>query len=164
MRKIKDNAGQTWSLKVDCWTVRRVHEETGVLLTHIFDDKLALYVQLHDDPIACTAVLWTMVEDQRGDMTEQEFFQKWSADAFEAARKALVEETIDFFGDPASRRELRRVIAKIKNAEAMIKATAAQQANQAIAPLTASQSGKRPTSWRRLRGWIPGATRTANYN
>lgn len=118
MQTYTDGAGQSWQIELNGWTLKRVRDNAGVLLTSIFDDDMKLFAELHTDPVLLADVVWPLIEEQATarEVTLRQFAESFAGDTVGRARDAVVEATIDFFDDPARRENCRKLLAKMMNA------------------------------------------------
>jgi hypothetical protein len=61
-------AGQWWRFSIDCWSIRHVRQVTGFSL-----GKMGSLSDLFREGPTLGAVLWTLVEDQAGPVSPEEF-------------------------------------------------------------------------------------------
>lgn len=129
MRTFSDLAGREWRVSVNSWTLKGVYDNTNVLLTKLVEDNCRILSELYADPLLLVSVLWWIVASQAEEagVSQQEFAESLAGDPLGEARNALIEETTDFFDDPATRDRVRRLIAKVME----------------IADKTSTQAGKR---------------------
>lgn len=121
MRTFKDNAGRTWSLTLNVWTVKKVRDLLGVDLldlggesaTGSSDKKPGLLFRLIADPVLLVDVLYVVCKDQAdgASVTDEQFGRAMGGDAIDAATKAFLEELADFTPSPRDRARARKVIA-----------------------------------------------------
>lgn len=119
-RNFKDCEGQTWGLRVDRASLRRVQADCGVLLTSLFADEFALLTTLSEDVLAASDVLWSLsrLQAKERDITKERF-EELTDSVFEEAFKCMVEAVIDFF--PQKKREaMRKLIEVAETAESQI--------------------------------------------
>ena len=121
MRTFNDNAGRTWSLTLNVWTVKKVRDLLGVDLldlggesaTGSSDKKPGLLFRLIADPVLLVDVLYVVCKDQAdgASVTDEQFGRAMGGDAIDAATKAFLEELADFTPSPRDRARARKVIA-----------------------------------------------------
>jgi hypothetical protein len=120
MRTFKDNAGRTWSLTLNVWTVKKVRDLLGVDLLDLggesatgpSDKKPGLLFRLIADPVLLVDVLYVVCRDQADEtgITDEQFGRAMGGDAIDAATKAFLEELADFTPSPRDRARARKVI------------------------------------------------------
>lgn len=112
MQTFEDDKGREWTVDVNPWTLGRVKDNTGVLLTALVEDDNAVLRILYNDPVMVGDILWRLCEDQAEDrgVSLKDFSYSIAGDAFGKARDAVVEATVDFFGSQEQRDRVRKVI------------------------------------------------------
>ena len=77
MRTFKDNAGRTWSLTLNVWTVKKVRDLLAVDLLDLGEsgNKPGLLVRLISDPVLLVDVLYVVCKDQAdaAGITDEQF-------------------------------------------------------------------------------------------
>jgi len=113
IRNFKDSEGNEWGIRVDKTMLRIVKEETGVLLTDLWRDDMALLKHLCADVILASDILWLCVAEQakRREVTQQQFELWTENDYFEDAVYALIESVTDFF--PEARQKVLQKLLKL---------------------------------------------------
>lgn len=127
MATFVDEAGRSWSIRIDVSAIRKVRTKRGVDLAKVMGSQEELQ-KLLDDPCLWVDVLWDLVEEQAETqgVDPEAFAHGLIGDSFEAANNALIEAIIDFF--PSSRREiLRRLLNKVKEMETLSLENMSQQ-------------------------------------
>jgi len=106
MQNFKDENGDTWGIEINRPVLRLVKQETGILLTDLFEDEMALLLQLSRDPLLGGDVLWCLCSEQakRREMDETAFIKATDGDCYEPAIHAVIQAIIDFF--PPRQREM----------------------------------------------------------
>ena len=129
MQSYTDNQDQEWRVELNGWTLRKVRDNAGVLLTALFEDNAKLYADLYSDPILLADVVWAFIEDQakERDITQRNFAESFTGDMVERAREAVVEATIDFFESQETREQLRVLKEKILSLSSRIRTEAKSQ-------------------------------------
>jgi hypothetical protein len=129
MRTFKDNAGRTWSLTLNVWTVKKVRDLLGVDLLDLGEraeppngdparrslgegGKPGLLFRLIADPVLLVDVIYVVCKDQADSapVTDEQFGRAMGGDAIDAATKAFLEELADFTPSPRDRARARKVI------------------------------------------------------
>ena len=129
MQTYNDNDGTEWKVELNAWTLKRVRDNSGVLLTSLLEDGAAVYSSLYSDPILLADIVWPLIEDQakeRG-VTLKDFAIGFSGDTVGNARDAVVEATVDFFDDPETRDRAREAIAMIQRIAATMRTAATEK-------------------------------------
>ena len=118
MRTFKDNAGRTWSLTLNVWTVKKVRDLLGLDLLDLGGDaatrdKPGLLFRLIADPVLLVDVLYVVCRDQAdgASVMDEQFGRAMGGDAIDAATKAFLEELADFTPSPRDRARARKVVA-----------------------------------------------------
>ena len=146
MRTFKDNAGRTWSLTLNVWTVKKVRDLLGVDLldlggesaTGSSDKKPGLLFRLIADPVLLVDVLYVVCRDQAdgASVMDEQFGRAMGGDAIDAATKAFLEELADFTPSPRDRARARKVIettwAMIDKAQDVLDAKAEKELPAAV--------------------------------
>jgi len=116
MKKFTDLKGREWKVSLNGWTLKAVNDGCNVLLTKLVDDKCSILAAIHEDPLLLVTILWYMVEDQakEQDVTQKDFAMALAGDVIYNAKSCLIEETIDFFEDPATRRNVAMIVNRTK--------------------------------------------------
>ena len=123
----RDTLGRVWVIEVTTRTLKRVRDETGVLLTDLVDPERAAEVGLARDPVLLCEVLWSLVSrdaDRRG-ISEEDFWDAISDDAVDKATDALIWGIVAFFPNPR-----REIMTKVLRAGERAAATAIKIAQQ----------------------------------
>jgi len=110
MRAFTDNAGRSWSVKLNVAAIKRVRDLAKVDLLDLAEGRVI--ERLVADPITLCDVLFAVCKPQAdlAQVTDIEFGEAMAGDAIEHASKALVEELIQFFPNARERAALSRVI------------------------------------------------------
>jgi len=146
VRTFKDNAGRTWSLTLNVWTVKKVRDLLGVDLldlggesaTGSSDKKPGLLFRLIADPVLLVDVLYVVCRDQAdgASVMDEQFGRAMGGDAIDAATKAFLEELADFTPSPRDRARARKVIettwAMIDKAQDVLDAKAEKELPAAV--------------------------------
>ena len=154
MRTFNDNAGRTWSLTLNVWTVKKVRDLLGVDLLNLggesatgsSDKKPGLLFRLIADPVLLVDVLYVVCKDQAdgASVTDEQFGRAMGGDAIDAATKAFLEELADFTPSPRDRARARKVIettwAMIDKAQDVLDARAEKELPAAVETLLAEMS------------------------
>jgi len=149
MRTFNDNAGRSWSLALNVWTVKKVRDLLGVDLldlggesaTGSSDKKPGLLFRLIADPVLLVDVLYVVCKDQAdgAGVTDEQFGRAMGGDAIDAATKAFLEELADFTPSPRDRARARKVIettwAMIDKAQDVLDAKAEKELPAAVEAL-----------------------------
>lgn len=141
MQSYTDDQGQEWSVEINGWTLKRVRDNAGVLLTSLLEENGKLYADLHADSILLADVVWPVIEEQANErsITVKQFALSFKGDVVARARDAVVEATIDFFDSPEARSQARELIGKINQIAEEISGKAAEKL-QAVNPQEVAQS------------------------
>lgn len=131
MRSFCDTAGREWKLDITVGAVKRVREQTKVLLPSLFDDQFAPLAELSADCVKLVEVLWAAIEPQAVEksVTPDQFAEAMGGDSLRLATEALVRATADFFTSPEQRTVLHKSLD-------LILATAGEFAIQATTKAT----------------------------
>ena len=143
MRTFKDDAGRTWSLTLNVWTVKKVRDLLGVDLLDLGGDaatrdKPGLLFRLIADPVLLVDVLYVVCKDQAdgASVTDEQFGRAMGGDAIDAATRAFLEELADFTPSPRDRARARKVIettwAMIDKAQDVLDARAEKELPAAV--------------------------------
>ena len=111
MQSFADNAGRSWTVRLNVDVLRRVRALCKVNLMDAASGDLA--DRLAADPVLLCDVLYAVckAEADAGGVSAEAFAEALGGDAIDEATAALLEELVDFF--PKRRREvLRRAMAK----------------------------------------------------
>jgi len=115
MRTFKDNAGRTWTLALDVWTVKQVRDLLAMDLLDLGESpgKPSLLVRLISDPVLLVDVIYAVCRDQAAGagISDEQFGRAMAGDAIDAATRAFLEELADFTPSPRDRARARKVIA-----------------------------------------------------
>ena len=114
MRKFTDDKGRDWDISVSVWTLKRVRESCGVLLTTLLEENAKLFADLFTDPVLLCDIAWVLVEDQAKDrqVDVRDFCLGVMGDSLGNMRNAVLESTVDFFDDPVTRENHREAMTK----------------------------------------------------
>ena len=151
MRTFNDNAGRTWSMTLNVWTVKKVRDLLGVDLLDLGGEpasaqKPGLLFRLIADPVLLVDVLYVVCKDQAdgASVTDEQFGRAMGGDAIDAATKAFLEELADFTPSPRDRARARKVIATtwamIEKAQDVLDAKAEKELPAAVETLLAEMS------------------------
>lgn len=112
MQNFVDEKDATWGIRIDRSMLRKVKQDTGVLLTDLWLDDMALYSQICNDPLLAEDLLWSTCEEQAKSrsVNKEDFSKATDGDSFEFGVKALVQAIVDFF-PPARREAMKTIIA-----------------------------------------------------
>jgi hypothetical protein len=159
MRTFQDNAGRTWTIALNVWTLKRVRDLLAVDLLDLAGDETnpgsGLLHRFIADPILLVDVLYVACKDQADPLgvTDEQFGRAMAGDAIDAATRAFLEELADFTPSPRDRARAKRVIAAtwtlIDRAQDVLDARAAKElpaaADAALSAL-GNSSGNSPAS------------------
>lgn len=109
-----DDHGDQWLLKVTIGGVDRCRDIAGVdLLTIVGGEGFGEFI---GDPVRAAKAVYAVVrpEANRRGVSEEQFLERLSGDAMDAARNALLDGIVDFFPSPAERRARRNLLAEIR--------------------------------------------------
>lgn len=112
MQNFNDKNGQVWGIRIDRTMLRKVKQDTGILLTDLFLDNHALLTQICTNPVMAGDVLWSCCQAQARErnLDLAGFEEATDGDCFEHAVRALIEATIDFFPNARRKDQLREMI------------------------------------------------------
>jgi len=116
MKKFTDLEGREWKVSLNGWTLQGVKNGCNVLLTKLVEDNCKVLAAIHEDPLLLVSILWYMVEDQAIEqgVTQKDFSMGLAGDVLYNAKDCLIQETIDFFDDPATRRNVTQIVDRVK--------------------------------------------------
>lgn len=99
MATFRDGNGREWHINVTVADVKRVKEQTGLLLTSLVEDKLMPLATLVSDPVKLVDTVWVMIEPQAkaAGLTDEQFGQSLSGDSVDQMANAFMEALTDFF-------------------------------------------------------------------
>jgi hypothetical protein len=99
MATFRDGNGREWHINVTVADVKRVKEQTGLLLTSLVEDKLLPLAALVSDPVRLVDTVWVLVEPQAkaAGLTDEQFGQSLSGDSVDQMANAFMEALTDFF-------------------------------------------------------------------
>jgi len=99
MATFRDGNGREWHIHVTVADVKRVKEQTGLLLTSLIENQLTPLAQLLADPVALVDTVWVLVEPQAkaAGLTDEQFGQSLSGDSVDQMATAFMEALTDFF-------------------------------------------------------------------
>lgn len=99
MATFRDGNGREWHINVTVADVKRVKEQTGLLLTSLVEDQLTPLAKLLSDPVALVDTIWVLIEPQAktAGLTDEQFGQSLSGDSVEQMAAAFMEALTDFF-------------------------------------------------------------------
>ncbi len=108
MRTFTDAAGRTWTVAVTVDAVKRVRDLLGEDLL----DIERVFPRLLADPILLCDVVYCVCKPQADaqKITDVDFARAMAGQTIAQAKKALIEELVDFFPDPAQQEMLRLAI------------------------------------------------------
>jgi hypothetical protein len=121
MRTFQDNAGRTWTVAMNVWTVKKVRDLLGVDLLDVGGDEgkpgPGLLHRFIADPILLVDVLYVACKDQADPLgvTDEQFGRAMAGDAIDAATRAFLEDLADFTPSPRDRARARKVMAATWN-------------------------------------------------
>jgi hypothetical protein len=110
MKTFKDNEGREWLVSVDVAAIKRCRE----LLEEDLLDVQQVLERLMIDPILLCDVVFVVCKpqaDERG-ISDEQFARAMGGEAIARAKRALVEDLVDFFPDQADRENLRAAVEK----------------------------------------------------
>ncbi len=145
MPSFTDSKGRSWDVVVNVWTLTRVKDHTGVLLTSLMEKNGELFAKLHADPILLADIGWRLVEDQAAerDVDVKDFAESILGDPLGALRKAVLEGAVDFFADPETRKNLRLAMEKHLEIAGLLTTEAAER----LAAIDSSETAARLTDY-----------------
>lgn len=110
MATFRDGNGREWHINVTVADVKRVKEQTGLLLTSLIENQLTPLAQLLADPVALVDTVWVLVEPQAkaAGLTDEQFGQSLSGDSLEQMAASFLEALTDFF--PKRQSELLKTV------------------------------------------------------
>lgn len=111
MKKFKDSKGREWEIAVNVGTIRSVRAACGI---DLIDAALgATAIKLAENPCLVGDVLWALVKKQAEVLrvSGEDFAYLLSGDVLKDATDALLEDLMDFFPNPETRRALRAAMA-----------------------------------------------------
>jgi len=110
MKTFKDNAGRTWTIAINVDAVKRVRD---LLQEDLLDVKQVLQ-RLMIDPILLCDVIYCVCKPQADaeKISDVDFAQAMAGDSIAHAKKALVEELVNFSPDPRDRENLGIAVEK----------------------------------------------------
>ncbi len=114
MPAFSDDNGDQWQVKVTIGAVDRCRDIAGIdLLTVVGGDGFGEFIA---DPVRAAKAVYAVVrpEATRRGLSEEQFLERLSGDAMDAARNALLDGIVDFFPSPAERRARRNLLAEIR--------------------------------------------------
>lgn len=116
MREFKDSAGRKWELVITVGAVGRVQQETGVLLTALFDDGCKVLGELSADVVKLVSAIYCLCRKQAeaACVSAEEFADALGGDTLGAAGEALVRATADFFTSPEQRATAHAMLDKLQ--------------------------------------------------
>lgn len=99
MATFRDGNGREWHINVTVADVKRVKEQTGLLLTSLVEDRLMPLATLVSDPVKLVDTVWVLIEPQAkaAGLTDEQFGQSLSGDSVDQMAKAFMEALTDFF-------------------------------------------------------------------
>lgn len=132
MQQFKTTDGREWQIAVNFGTVKRVHGETGVMLTTLFADDKAIAALFGDDMKFC-AVVASLVGSQlqAAGVSEDDFFAAVDGTVIETVASLLLEEIADFFPEPR-KGLLKKMLATFRAEKARIVAEQCAEAEAKI--------------------------------
>ena len=124
MRTFQDNAGRTWTVALNVWTVKKVRDLLGVDLLDLCGPSTplgasdagkpgsGLLQRFITDPVLLVDVLYVACKDQADPLgvTDEQFGRAMAGDAIDAATRAFLEELADFTPSPRDRARARKVM------------------------------------------------------
>lgn len=122
MQVFRDRMGREWVLELNVAQVSAVKAIAGVDLWKAFDEQLKPLAELMSDLGKVCEVLFALVRKQaeQRQITAEQFGEGLAGDSLQGAAEALAQELIDFFPDKARRENLRRVVAKQRQADQIL--------------------------------------------
>jgi hypothetical protein len=114
MPAFSDDNGDQWQVKVTIGAVDRCRDIAGIdLLTVVGGDGFGEFIA---DPVRAAKAVYAVVRPEaiRRGLSEEQFLERLSGDAMDAARNALLDGIVDFFPSPAERRARRNLLAEIR--------------------------------------------------
>ena len=159
MRTFQDNAGRSWTVTLNVWTVKKVRDLLQVDLLDLGGDEAkpgnGLLYRLIADPVLLVDVLYVVCREQAegANVTDEQFGRAMAGDAIDGATKAFLEELADFTPSPRDRARARKVIEAtwklIDRAQDVLDAKAdgeIERAAEAALSALGSSSGNSPAS------------------
>ena len=149
MKKFTDLAGREWRVSLNGWTLKAVKDGCNVLLTKLVEDNCKVLAAIHEDPLLLVTILWYMVEDQAEDqgVGQKDFAMALAGDVLFNAKSCLIEETIDFFDDPATRRNVRQIVDRTSELTKQIQAETEIRLGKALKEITPESVAKATTAY-----------------
>ena len=111
MTSFVDSAGRPWCLDINVASVKRLRARLGVDLLAIFTDAKVLE-SIYSDPVYLIDIVYVLCEKQaqvRG-MHEEDFGVMFSGELIEAARKALLDDILNFIESRQDRESYRKIL------------------------------------------------------
>jgi len=104
MASFTDNAGRTWTVRIDVGAVKAVRDALDVDLMDVVEGKLL--EQLATDPVLLVDVLYVLCREQAEaqSVTDADFGRAIAGDVIDTAVDAFLEALVGFF--PSRRRQL----------------------------------------------------------
>lgn len=140
MTTFTDNAGRSWTVRVDVAVIKRVRD---TLATNIVDlSPAGGFAKLSDDVVLLVDVLYVLVRDQAAaaNVTDEEFGRGLAGDALDQASKALLAELAAFFPNRLQREALLRLQAAGETLQTRELATLIDKINAATSSASATSS------------------------
>ncbi len=122
MHVYTDAQGKAWEVRLNVTLLRRVRDVLGLDLNALVADGLADLGKFLRDPMRVVEVLFVLCEEQaqRDGVTPEQFGTALYGDCIVDATDALLEELIDFFPNPRTRKLLRELIAKSREVRDLV--------------------------------------------
>lgn len=132
MRTFQDAAGRTWTIAVNVDAVKRVR----ALLGEDMLDIEKFFPRLLADPILLCDVLFAIVKPQAEaqNVSDIDFARAMAGDTIAHARKALVEDYVDFFPDASQRELLHEALERYQELAGQMKELAKAKLKRASLP------------------------------
>jgi hypothetical protein len=122
MHVYTDAQGKAWEVRLNVTLLRRVRDVLGIDLNALVADGLAGLGKFLRDPMRVVEVLFVLCEEQaqRDGVSPEDFGTALYGDSIVDATDALLEELIDFFPNPRTRKLLRELIAKSREVRDLV--------------------------------------------
>ena len=141
MQVFRDRMGRDWVLELNVAQIAAVKAIAGVDLWRAFDEQLKPLAELMGDLGKVCEVLYALVRRQAAErqISAEQFGEGLAGDSLQGAAEALAQELIDFFPDRARRENLRRVVAKQRQADQLLQEKIAKDI-EAVDPESLAQA------------------------
>ena len=149
MQKFTDLDGREWKVSLNGWTLQVVKDGCNVLLTKLVEDNCHVLAAIHEDPLLLVSILWYMIEDQAKDqgVSQKDFAMGMAGDVLFNAKSCLIEETISFFDDPATRRNVQQIVDRTRELTIQIQTETEKRLGKALKEITPESVVKITTAY-----------------